>query len=109
LEDRPSQPSRVWNRIPDEVRSQIVTLALEQCELSPRELAVRFAAISAASARGNLPATRSVPQQGASANPVSKLTLQLDHSVGAGQHHHSANRVVGRERMAWRIFCVLAE
>jgi putative transposase len=42
LEDRPSQPSRVWNRIPDEVRSQIVTLALEQCELSPRELAVRF-------------------------------------------------------------------
>jgi putative transposase len=42
LEDRPSQPSRVWNRIPEEVRSQIVTLALEQCELSPRELAVRF-------------------------------------------------------------------
>jgi putative transposase len=42
LEDRPSQPSRVWNRIPDEVRSQIVALALEQCELSPRELAVRF-------------------------------------------------------------------
>jgi putative transposase len=42
LEDRPSQPSRVWNRIPDEVRSQIVALALEQSELSPRELAVRF-------------------------------------------------------------------
>lgn len=42
LEDRPSQPSRVWNRIPDEVRSQIVTLALEQSELSPRELAVQF-------------------------------------------------------------------
>ena len=42
LEDRPSQPSRVWNRIPNEVRSQIVALALEQSELSPRELAVRF-------------------------------------------------------------------
>ena len=42
LEDRPSQPSRVWNRIPDDVRGQIVELALEQCELSPRELAVRF-------------------------------------------------------------------
>jgi putative transposase len=42
LEDRPSQPSRVWNRIPDEVRSQIVALALEQSELSPREWAVRF-------------------------------------------------------------------
>ena len=42
LEDRPSQPSRVWNRIPNEVRSQIIALALEQSELSPRELAVRF-------------------------------------------------------------------
>jgi putative transposase len=42
LEDRPSRPSRVWNRIPEEVRRQIITLALEQPELSPRELAVRF-------------------------------------------------------------------
>ena len=42
LEDRPSRPSRVWNRIPDAVRERIVTLALEQPELSPRELAVRF-------------------------------------------------------------------
>jgi putative transposase len=42
LEDRPSFPSRIWNRIPDEIRTQIVDLALEQPELSPRELAVRF-------------------------------------------------------------------
>ena len=42
LEDRPSRPSRVWNRIPDEVRKRIVDLALEEPELSPRELAVRF-------------------------------------------------------------------
>jgi putative transposase len=42
LEDRPSRPDRVWNRIPDEVRSRIVGLALEAPELSPRELAVRF-------------------------------------------------------------------
>ncbi len=28
LEDRPSRPSRVWNRIPDAVRDQIVDLAL---------------------------------------------------------------------------------
>ncbi len=42
LEDRPSRPSRVWNRIPDKVRRQIVDLALDQPELSPRELAVRF-------------------------------------------------------------------
>jgi putative transposase len=42
LGDRRSQPSRIWNRIPDDVRSQIITLALEQSELSPRELAVRF-------------------------------------------------------------------
>ena len=42
LEDRAPRPSRVWNRIPDTVRQQIVQLALDQPELSPRELAVRF-------------------------------------------------------------------
>jgi putative transposase len=42
LADRPSRPERTWNRIPDAVRSRIVELALEQPELSPRELAVRF-------------------------------------------------------------------
>ena len=41
-EDRPSSPSRIWNRIPDAVRDQIVTLALEEPDLSPRELAVKF-------------------------------------------------------------------
>ena len=42
LEDRPSHPGRVWNWIPDKVRRRIVGLALEQPELSPRELAVRL-------------------------------------------------------------------
>jgi putative transposase len=42
LEDQSPMPGHVWNRIPDDVRSQIVDLALEQPELSPRELAVRF-------------------------------------------------------------------
>ena len=42
LRDRPSRPSRVWNRISDKVREQLVDLALEQPELSPRELAARF-------------------------------------------------------------------
>ena len=42
LEDRNSNPSRVWNRIPDDVRGEVVDLALEETELSPRELAVRF-------------------------------------------------------------------
>jgi putative transposase len=42
LEDKPSKPDRVWNRIPDDVRQRIVTMALEQPELSPRELATRF-------------------------------------------------------------------
>jgi len=42
LADRPSRPDRIWNRIPDEIRDQILDLALEAPELSPRELAVRF-------------------------------------------------------------------
>lgn len=42
LEDRSPRPDRVWNRIPDDVRDRIVRLALDEPELSPRELAVRF-------------------------------------------------------------------
>lgn len=42
LADHRSRPDRVWNRIPDDVRCQIIDLALELPELSPRELAVRF-------------------------------------------------------------------
>ena len=42
LEDKPSRPSRVWNQIPLQVHDQIIELALEECELSPRELAVKF-------------------------------------------------------------------
>jgi RNA-directed DNA polymerase len=42
LADHRSRPDRVWNRIPDDVRRQIIDLALKLPELSPRELAVRF-------------------------------------------------------------------
>jgi len=42
LEDRSSAPSRIWNRLPGDIQDRIVELALEQSELSPRELAVRF-------------------------------------------------------------------
>jgi transposase InsO family protein len=42
LADRPCRPDRVWNRIADATREQIIELALAEPELSPRELAVRF-------------------------------------------------------------------
>jgi transposase InsO family protein/transposase-like protein len=42
LEDKVSAPSRVWNKIPEAVHDQIIELALERSELSPRELAVTF-------------------------------------------------------------------
>jgi Homeodomain-like domain len=42
LGDRSPRPDRVWNRIPDVVREQIIKLALDEPTLSPRELAVRF-------------------------------------------------------------------
>ena len=42
LEDRRGGSGRVWNRIPDDVRKQVIDLALEQPELSPRELAITF-------------------------------------------------------------------
>ena len=42
LEDRRPQPGRAWNRIPDEVRDKVVKPGLDEPDLSPRELAVRF-------------------------------------------------------------------
>jgi putative transposase len=42
LEDKSCRPKQVWNRIPDAIRDRIVQLALDQPELSPRELATRF-------------------------------------------------------------------
>jgi transposase-like protein len=42
LEDKPSKPKAVWNRIPDDVRRRTIELALDCPELSPRELATRF-------------------------------------------------------------------
>ena len=42
LHDQSPKPKHVWNRIPDEVRRKIVKLALQETDLSPRELAVTF-------------------------------------------------------------------
>ena len=42
LKDKSPKPGRVWNRIPDDIREKIIAMALEEAELSPRELAVRF-------------------------------------------------------------------
>lgn len=39
LADRQPQRQRFWNRIPDSVREQVVTVALEHTALSPRQLA----------------------------------------------------------------------
>ena len=42
LSDRSPRPSRVWNRLPEDIRGQLIALALDEPALSPRELAVRF-------------------------------------------------------------------
>jgi putative transposase len=42
LNDRSPRPDRVWNRIPDGVRDNVIQLTLDEPALSPRELAVRF-------------------------------------------------------------------
>ena len=42
FKDRNSHPGQVWNRIPDDIRTNIIDLALNKTDLSPRELAVRF-------------------------------------------------------------------
>ena len=42
LADRSPRPKSVWNRIPDEIRSDVVEFALEHEDLTPRELAVKY-------------------------------------------------------------------
>jgi len=42
LIDRAPMPKRVWNKIPDNIRNDLLNMALDIPELSPRELAVRF-------------------------------------------------------------------
>lgn len=42
LEDRKPMPGHIWNHIPDDIRQQVVDFALEEPELTPRELAVKF-------------------------------------------------------------------
>jgi len=42
LADRSPRPKSVWNRIPDEVRRDVVEFALEHEDLTARELAVRY-------------------------------------------------------------------
>ena len=40
--DKRSQPRQFWNRIPDDVRQDVVDLALEHSDKSPRQLAWQF-------------------------------------------------------------------
>ena len=42
LVDRAPHPGRVWNKIPEGIRADVLDMALDIPELSPRELAVRF-------------------------------------------------------------------
>lgn len=42
LADRRGGSGRVWNRIPNAVREQVLEMALDEPELSPRELAIKF-------------------------------------------------------------------
>lgn len=42
LEDQKPCPRSVWNRIPDGSRDSILSLALDEPDLSPRELALRY-------------------------------------------------------------------
>ena len=76
LEDRRPKPNRVWNRIPDAIRAQLLQLALDEPERSPRELAVRFTDqagyfVSEASGRPTSPISRSLAGAGFTCRPCS--------------------------------------
>ena len=52
LEDGKPRPQRIWNKIPDKIPTAIVSLALEEPDLSPRELAVNFTDTNGSCVRG---------------------------------------------------------
>jgi transposase-like protein len=46
LEDHRPLPGHVWNHVPDSIRQEIVSLALEEQTLLPRELAVKIGVVN---------------------------------------------------------------
>ncbi len=109
LQDRPSAPSRVWNRIPADIHDQIIhdqiiEMALEQSELSPRELAVRFTDktryfVSEASVYRLLKARLSQPplinqDHPAQRDVADRLHLLQDHRLGLDVPVDSARRLL---------------
>ena len=42
MQDLSPKPKHVWNRVPTEIKADVIKLALQETELSPRELAVTF-------------------------------------------------------------------
>ena len=115
LADRPSRPDRVWNRIPEAIRRQIVDLTLDQPELSPRELAVRFTDeaeyfVSEASVYRLFESARSYHQpalhrhqsgrgiqgqdHGAQLALADRLHLSQDHGLGLVLSLHRAGRLL---------------
>jgi len=42
LEDKKPEPRTVWNKVPEAQRKQLLDMALDEPDISPRELAVRF-------------------------------------------------------------------
>lgn len=42
LEDKKPSPGAVWNKVPEAQRKHLLDMALDEPDLSPRELAVRF-------------------------------------------------------------------
>ena len=97
LDDRSPRPDRVWNRIPDDVRSRVVTLALDEPELSPREPAVRFTDAE----RFSKPSTRSRPQARQVGNVINR---GFRHEVALDDVQQQAERAYcdcGRPNTLW--------
>ena len=103
LADRPSRPDRVRNRIPEAIRSQIVDLALDQPELSPREPAVRFTDkkqyfVSEASVYRLLKGAPTVhfrrQDHGAQPALANRLHLSQGYGLGLGLSLHRAGRLL---------------
>jgi len=97
LGDRSPRPDRVWNRIPDMVREQIIKLALDEPALSPRELAVAAASARKGGVRREAPVLLALDD----GSLVAFLSPRIVAAMG-GSHRHRPRQVPALWR---RFFC----
>src|SRR5262249_26735046 len=95
LVDGKPRPRRIWNKIPDKIETAIVNLALEEPDLSPRELAVNFTDTKASFVSSSLALYAQPPCTLTSPGPCSAAaSLTIKNAAAAAKNKITAHFAV---------------